>query len=83
MKYIKFRNGRGVYHIACKGEDFTRTTCYGHSSYAHNYVNMCNGNYPMYSDDLSDRPPGGRLCARCKKEYLKDHTEEDLLLELI
>jgi hypothetical protein len=65
MKFIQYRMGKGVYHIAYHGK------------------NSCDGNYPCYGDYTGDKPPQGRLCARCKKKYLKTHTEEELFMEIL
>ena len=83
MKYIKYKLGRGVYHISlCKGYDYDKLNLYGFNPPPDSDVCCCNGNWACEDEVTTDRP-SGRLCARCKAIYLKDHTETELFLEMM
>ena len=87
MKYIQFKagNGKKTFHICMTNAgEHKGMFVYGHAPKSNVPVAYCNGNHPMVWDFVSDSPPkSGRLCSRCRKKYLKDHTEEDLFLEMM
>ncbi len=78
MKFIKFKLGKGVYHIAKENTNI-------HMLNSHKYVSSCDNNYPRegLGDSVTDNPPIGRLCARCKRRYLVHHTEDELFTEML
>jgi len=87
MKYIQYKAGAGkkVFHLCV-------TNAWGHEgALMYNYisrsntpVSYCNGNHPMRYDTVSDTPiKNGKLCSKCKEKYLKNHTEEELFLEMM
>ena len=84
MKFIKFRNGRGVYHLSLtKGSEHPRALKWSWAMSRDEDVTLCDGNFAINANSVTDHPPSGKLCARCKKIYVREHSEEELFAEIL
>jgi hypothetical protein len=74
MKYITLYKGKTIHLV-----DENRISVIASEGTA-----FCGRFHSAYNNDvIHDKLPTGKLCEQCKKAYLKEHTEEELFLEMI
>lgn len=81
MKYIKFIQGRGIYHLSLTNaknhEGVLKYDCDPYHD-----VTYCEGNHSSLTE-IFDYVPTGKLCERCKKKFIRNFGEEALFMEIL